>query len=312
MITGYFYRETIESGQVKKQIVKVLKMIILSNLFFFVMNGLIALTKGEIGSFLGKCFSIKAIGKFLVLNESPMNGHLWYLGALFCVLAIMATVDKMVGKSSPKMTGGGYRILYILIPFLFVGDLVIGKYSILLFGREFPYVLVKNWLFVGLPYFLIGDWIYKLRTKNKCKLNKSTLIILIVLFAITTILERYILVVLNANATRDHYISTTFLAITLFLMFLDTTNSWVKTGKRGRLVHYLAVVGRKYSTMIYIIHPVFIRIYGVIIRKISETVSFLETVYCWMAPLLVFVSSLVFAVIWDGIVGMKLYRTSIK
>ena len=48
------------------------------------------------------------------------------------------------------------KCLVFAAPFLLMGDLILGKYSVLLLGREFPYILVRNFLFVGIPYFCIG------------------------------------------------------------------------------------------------------------------------------------------------------------
>ena len=53
------------------------------------------------------------------------------------------------------------KTLFLAIPVLLAGDLIIGKYSLLLFGREFPAFYSRNWLFVGVPYFSLGMLIRK-------------------------------------------------------------------------------------------------------------------------------------------------------
>lgn len=89
--------------------------------------------------------------KFVVLNDNPFGFHLWYLGAYLYVLLIMLIIDKH------KL----WRRMFWLTPLLLLGDLVFGKYSLLLLGREFPFVCVRNFLFVGIPYFMLGVWIKK-------------------------------------------------------------------------------------------------------------------------------------------------------
>ena len=112
------------------------------------------------------------------------------------------------------------KILYSLIPFLLIIDLVFGKYSLIIFHHEFPYILVRNFLCVGIPYFCIGNIIRERKYAEKC--NKRILQIMIIVFAISSFLERFILVKAGANATRDHYISTTFLAISFFVYALKS------------------------------------------------------------------------------------------
>lgn len=59
-------------------------------------------------------------------------------------------------------------------------------------------------------------------------------------------MENHLLVRLDMNAIRDHYLSSTFLAISLFLLFLSTkqTNA-----------NILSILGEKYSLYIYIYIP---------------------------------------------------------
>ena len=95
---------------------------------------------------LEETITVKSILKFILLNESPFSGHLWYLGAVFYVLIIYAIADRIHIR----------KLIYVGTPILLLVDLVFGKYSMALFGREFPYILVRNFLCVGIPYFSSG------------------------------------------------------------------------------------------------------------------------------------------------------------
>lgn len=125
--------------------------------------------------YVRKIFTGKSILKFLVLNESPLAGHLWYLGAILYVLVIVLLVDRFNCK----------KVLYYLTPVLLIADLVFGKYSLLIFHREFPYILVRNFLCVGIPYFCIGNLIREKRCSEKW--NRKILQVLIVVFTITSL-----------------------------------------------------------------------------------------------------------------------------
>lgn len=92
------------------------------------------------------------------------------------------------------------------------------------------------------------------------------------------------------NAVRDHYISTTFLAIAVFLFSLSC--SWKNEG--------LAAIGRKYSAWLYILHPIFITCIGVVTHKIG-----LYGIYKCVAPVVVYTATLVFLIVMNRIIWQQ-------
>ena len=129
MITGYFYNK--EDKKQFKQMKKIIILIILSNLLYFIPN--IVTTEN-----MSNIFSVKKCLEFIIFNESPFASHLWYLNALLYVLIIVYFADKLKIR----------KFLYYVIPILLIIDLILGKYSILLFGQQFSYIIVRNFLFV--------------------------------------------------------------------------------------------------------------------------------------------------------------------
>ena len=105
---------------------------------------------------------------------------------------------------------------------------------------------------------------------------------LIVIFAIASLAERFVLVSAGLNATRDHYLSTTFLAICLFVYTLKS--NWYNKG--------LAVIGRKYSAWLYIIHPIFITAFSMVVGKLG-----IKSIYRCVAPIVVYCATLTFLII---------------
>ena len=280
MITGYFYSDTVARHKEKQQIEKIFYLIVEANILFFIWNiALNVLRRENIVAYIRSIFTGKNIIEFLALNESPLAGHLWYLGAILYVLVIVLLMDEFNCR----------KILCCLTLVLLIVDLVFGKYSLLIFHREFPYILVRNFLCVGIPYFCIGNLIREKRYSEKW--NKKVLQILIVAFAITTLAERFALVNAGLNATRDHYISTTFLAICLFVYILKS--NWHNKG--------LAMIGRKYSTWLYIIHPIFITVFSTVVGKLG-----LKSIYRYVAPIVVYCATLVFLIILQKVkIAMK-------
>lgn len=206
MITGFFYSDVVKKGRTARQIKKIFILMVGANLVYFVWKWFYTAVTSNV-DFISSTFTVKNLLKFVFFNDSPLNGHLWYLGAILYVLIITAIAKKL------RIT----KVLYWLTPVLLILDLVLGKYSLVLLNREFPYVLVRNFLFVGIPYFCIGRII---REEGGQKINKNTTALLIFIFSLTTCIERFILVSADMNSTRDHYISTTFLAIAVFLFTL--------------------------------------------------------------------------------------------
>ena len=272
MITGYFYSDTVARHKEKRQIKKILYLVVEANILFFIWDiALDIFRRDSIVAYIRSIFTGKNILEFLVLNESPLAGHLWYLGAILYVLVIvLLLMDKFNCR----------KILYYLTPALLIADLVFGKYSLLIFHQEFPYILVRNFLCVGIPYFCIGNLIREKWCSEKW--NVKTLQVLIFVFAITSLAERFVLVNAGLNATRDHYISTTFLSICFFVYVL-------KSNWRNERV---AVIGRKYSTWLYIMHPIFITIFSMVVGKLG-----IKLIYRCIAPIVVYCATLIFLIV---------------
>lgn len=272
MITGFFYLDIVNKHRQGQQIKKIFIYFALANFFYLVWKSLLAVVSGTgISAWFVQTFSVKNIINFIVFNESPFNGHLWYLGALLYVLLIMVVVYRS------RLN----KIFCAITPLLLLGDLIFGKYSLFVLHREFPYIVVRNFFFVGLPYFCIGIMLRKYKGIVKTK----TFLLLSILFSLTTLLERYLLVSADLNATRDQYISTTLLSITVFMFFRE----FYQKRSLSKVEQVFAKVGREYSVWVYIIHPVFITILSVLMGKCG-----LYNAYQFIAPIIVYFVSIVF------------------
>lgn len=270
MITGYYYSCMIERKNEKKQLTKILRLFAGANCLFFAWSLLKSFLSGDsVITDIGNMFSMKSMLKFVLLNESPFAGHLWYLSAILYVLLIIYVFEKKWDRQK----------LYPTIPFLLLADIIFGKYSLLIFGQAIPYILVRNFLCVGLPYFLIGDMLY--RYKTRISIKKAVLLVFV--FACTTILERVILGAYNLNAERDHYISTTFLAISAFLLAVQSNGK--RNSKWYNMIYY---IGARLSSNIYILHPIFITVIAKAVGVLSNYVQ-LSMAYSYIAPFVIFI-----------------------
>lgn len=214
--------------------------------------------------------SFDSLVNWILLNDNPFAFHLWYIFAYLYVLIIIMVINKF----------DKWKVLFWVSPLLLLTDLVFGTYSVVLWGWEPPYIYVRNFLFVGLPFFATGALIKKC-TNGVVLSNKRWLFAgCIILFIITSYLERYGLTCLNKCATREHYCSTIFLAIFLFLFALSINNN-----KKS----IFALLGEKDSLFIYVFHPFFITYCGLLFNKIH-----MGEFYSYFSPLFVLISSILF------------------
>lgn len=210
---------------------------------------------------------------FIVFNDNPFGFHLWYLGAYLYVLVIMLVVDKH------KL----WKPLMWATPLLLLGDLLFGKYSLLLLHHEYPYVYVRNFLFVGLPYFMIGVWIKAHRDKF-LSVSKTVYAGGVILFSCTSVIEKAILLSLQKSPAREHYLSTTFLTICLFMFVLSF---------RKARASKVSLLGERDSLYIYVFHPLFLIALPMLIRRLPQAV---DLCYQWIAPIVILVLTMLFTI----------------
>lgn len=290
MITGFFYYDTVNANRETKQIKKILYIFIYANLLFFIFNMLIGVVKGDFVGEVKQLINVHTLLQFVFFNVSPFSSHLWYLGAVLYVLLIVYFVNRC--RNSIK-------ILYILTPFLLMADLIFGKYSLIFLKRDITHVfLVRNFLFVGLPYFCVGSIIRSINDKGRLTIKRGFLLILIILFSVTSILEMHLLTLYNLSATREHYISTTFLSICVFVYFL----LYFPHSNISCVGNKIAYIGKNCSAGIYIIHPMFVNI----VLFLERYLKFL----CWFGPIVVFILSLITVVLYKFFI--KNIRNNIK
>lgn len=271
MISGYFLYA--DDGRMHERIVKGIKklsvILLWSTTVFGFVKILFAYRQHD-----WNILSFEMVADFLLFNQNPFGFHLWYITAYIYVLVVVWFIERYEL----------WKIAFAVIPLLLLTDLMFGKYSLLLWGREFPFIWLRNWLFVGLPYFLLGAWIRK--NWNSLKGIKSTLTITGGgLTSVISIIECNVLNGMHLNATRDHYISTTLLAVCVFLTALllqqKEANVWSKIGERD-------------SLYLYIFHPLLMILFATLSGKYLPQQGITEDIYGYLRPVLVFISTLVF------------------
>lgn len=270
IISGYFiYSENklkLEE-HIIRSIKKIFKIFIWSTSLFALVKFLFAFKNNDF-DFL----QLSTLRNFILFNENPFGGHLWYINAYLYTLVI---ISFFVKRSL-------LTYIYWIIPFLLLMDLCLGKYSLVLWNKEFPYIVVRNFLCVGIPYFAIGMLLKHFKEPIlKFKYLQPYCFLGVIIFSITTIMEHQILVEIHKNAARDHYISSIFLAIALFLFFLS-----IQSNKNN----LISLWGEKYSLYIYLFHPLFIMFFPIINKHLPVI---WQEIYLYFSPFVILFSTII-------------------
>lgn len=235
IITGYYLPSMIKTGHMTKHIYKILK-ISLSALFFYLpLHCLDAFLSGNLWEQLSQVIQWNTILKQLLFSEYPFNvgaSHLWYLIAILYILCLTNFFSKkhLISK------------LYLLIPVLFSIGYIISS----VVDQNDPEMrcYYRNFLFIGLPYVLLGSLI---NTKNnRLTISNKRMVLLLIFFALLYCTEIGLYIFIGLPSHREHYLC--IIPLVSIILFLAITNP--KFGQHN----YITTIGREYSVYIYVIH----------------------------------------------------------
>lgn len=270
MVSGYFFSGFSQEKR-KSQIKKMIWLIVLSNLLYFAYGFGMAFLYHDMTAYLANTFTLKNCADFILFNVSPFCGHLWFLTALLYSMLFAPFLFKR------------HKNVFLIgiVAVLLIANQVLGNYSSVIWNQEIPNYFTRNFLFMGIPYFLIGHLMAKNNMQN-CQLSRIGLAVGILGFSLTTLAEKFLFARMGITLQGENYVSTIFVSIGLFLFALqfsaDSTARWWSR---------VADIGRRYSLFIYIVHPVFVDIIKIIISKYSlPDNAFLWTALVWAASLL--------------------------
>lgn len=243
LISGFYF--SAERDKVFKQIKKLMIIAIEMTLLYFAADFIMNLS--DLGGYFCRTFTINNVLNLLMFNDPFIADHAWYIFAAMYSSAILYCLAKTKHVYS----------LDIIIVFLLSVLLIFGKYSIIILNKHIPSYVTRSWLCVGVPFMAIGYRYREWFLKSKTKVNLACCM----LFSLLTILEWMGLKASGQGASREFYLGTILTAVFVFAFFLKKKNSKVSTK--------VAAWGREYSLTVYVIHPLFIRIYNIISARID-------------------------------------------
>lgn len=229
ILSGYF---AYNSKNIKKNIIKILKITILSTLLFLVSDIIFYYIINKPSDI----FTKETLKNFILYDYLKTSPHLWYLYSLIKTYIIYYFIKKI----------NKLNILNIISIILLI--LGIYYYYMRSINGNIHVYEIRNTIFTSLPLFTLGSIINEYKINNK--LNNKLTISLIILFTITTLIES------NYYPYQDLYISTPLLSSLIFIYALNNPNK--KANK-------LSKISEEYSLYIYIFHYYIIKIISYII-----------------------------------------------
>lgn len=233
LITGYYYTSIVEKGKYGVQLKKIFLLAIASSLFYWIYYGCMALKNNVFYQWFMDTFNSISILNWVLINDTPGIGHLWYLYAMLYSFIAIYVIDKL--KIKVKW----------VIPILFLIGLYVGC-------KGWPYSWYRNWAFMGVPYILLGRIIFEYKEMLIYKLGGVKIVYFIPAATIGLLGEYKLYEIVGMDPIRDHYVFIILMSGILFILALQ----YPYFGK-GSVV---AIIGREYSVFIYILHIFILRI----------------------------------------------------
>ncbi|MCH5188898.1 MAG: acyltransferase [Oscillospiraceae bacterium] len=231
MVSGYFSWKAdpaARSGYLKKQIVTIGKILAVSSVVLIVYNIII-----------GYKIPFKPVYiRYLLLYNEPKflfgHAHMWYMLALIYVFAFGLLVEKL-RLNKPA---------YIAAPLVLAAGIILDFALFNMGGRRACFT--RNWIFDGLPFFYMGQFIHRHESKFLSVITKGRGILLLVLSAAAMWLEGTIMLRLGLSVSRTFFISLLPLSFSVFMLLLNFPD----IGKGTFIARY----ARDASMIVYIIH----------------------------------------------------------
>lgn len=228
---GYFACD-FAFDQVLKQIKKLFGLTIFIELIYFAWMFLrININQLDMGQYLTKILSWKNWLLLITVNQTQIAGHAWFLLALIYCYIVWLFLRKIIQST----------FSYVLISFGLIAVNLFVEILLPCIDINIPIAYIRNWLFVGLPYFIMGIVIktnYE-KVKNQWRLYKQAALIL---FAIANIL---VVTQSLTMGSKEIYVGTTLVAAFYFLNAIECDT-----------IHLPILRYDKMSLNIYLFHPI--------------------------------------------------------
>lgn len=271
IISGYFsYNNSLI--KLKSKAWHIAKLYLFAVVLYFCFNiGFKAFTGDYTGinEYLMSYLDLKNIIRLILFNDSITEVHLWFLPALVYCYVIWCALDKLHINENITTV-----VSYLLLAF----NIVAGT-AFIFMGAGVPSFWLRNFLFIGLPFFAFGRFINKYEDFILKKVNAFVIIMMILLSLAQTF------VVYENYATKEIYIGSVLMAFALIFIALKIKN---KTYSKTMIFAFNT------STIVYIIHLLIVQLLG---KTVLANIDLYQT----LKPVFVFAVSVIVAMVVNAI-----------
>ncbi len=257
MISGYFIGNPSKCINWRKYIIKSLWVLLGSTLFYGLVRCIECSLVGE--SILNRPLESILFRWFLV-NLNPCSSHLWFIGAYLYVLCIAYFVDK-------------WHLWQQMYWFIF--PLFITGYFLQLL--HYPLSLSRNFLFDGLPCFMLGSWLCTNRNLYAPLKRIKQLKWIVIGIAFLPFCEDFLLNKLAFVKEADLFLTSILFAACLLILAVETPQ---------HIAVQLPSNTHSIVLGVYIFH-IFV---GFMYEHLLPS-SLLHVYQMWLSPILVFVTT---------------------
>ena len=288
---GSYAKNTVEIREFTKyrliKLLKVTAIVYACHLFFSLCY---FLSKGwsfgywihdKFNAFETRIFFLFNSGRY-IYDESYVFDHLWYLFALIYVYILIIIFAPVLRK--------WYKwLIVILLGMLFFGEILQTVYPIRPFEISITtWYILRNWLFVGMPFVLVGVVFADITLKRKNDIGQDKYnekakallprnLLILSLGCALSIIEKFVF------GNKEVYIGSVIMVLALLMISECGINS-------GNVLTYL---GKRASSLIYFYHVMIISTLDILSQN-----GIIPSYTMWQKPLIVMVVSvLLFAVI---------------
>lgn len=264
MVSGFFSRYS-DRGKLTKSIKHIVSLLcityILNIMRLFICEGFSVLAVVDA---IAAHLNLRDVVLFFVLNITHISGVAWFMFALLYCYILHWVFHRQVQDQR----------IFLLIPFCFACGMAV-RFLI-------PSIGDHNIWFMGIPYYLCGQWF---RVNQTCVVKLSPVVPLVIA---TT---GFGILVLSLFAIHElFYLGHWLLAPSLFALAIRYPN-WK--------MELLERVGSTYSFFVYIGHALMIHIFNAIL-PVGDSI-----LLAWVRPVLLAAATIGCAALWHDVIRRK-------
>lgn len=284
MISGFFsYQAGLE--KIKGRLAGAVKLNIAATGLYLVWKSYVGVLSGLSWTGWGREYlTVENITIWFLLQQNPVQGHLWYLSAVVLIYACMYLYICWQKDAQSYR----YQPLYLLGIILFLIHLLLSSFAVALdvFNH---FLLYRNGLLFGFPMFMLGVFLreYYGKITDVYHLTTGRLGMLLAVGAGLAVFQKY------GIGSVDLPVGSVILAAALLLLANRKPNV-----SDNRVFSAIISGFGGLSTYIYVTHPFWEELYSMFFAYKVER-FFDERVYAYLLPLIVLFISITTGIFWE-------------